>query len=312
MDLEDTGEGLDQESVLNDPEGNLDAERGEVESKLKSITEQVNRCIESVKSLKSELDTDSLSTRDGMSFLDVKNHLLIQYLINLTGIVKLKTAGRSIQESVFLKKLVELRVYLEKIKPIETKLRYQIDKLVNSSVNGAAGADPLKFRANLEDLQNDDDESVEDSEEEDEDTDKRSKTGIYRPPKVAPQSFEDEDEVAPAKKAEKNRKKSINQSLIRELQEEFLDTPVEIHNMGDAYAKQLSREVRDKQQYEENFMTRLPVTKQDKHRSKAMSTIGVLGDEITSFKRTNAGPSKGKKRKFSGKKKGKGKKFKKS
>lgn len=30
-------------------------------------------------------------------------------------------------------------------------------------------------------------------------------------------------------------------------------------------------------------MTRLPVTKQEKHRRRQMTTVGTLGEEITSF-----------------------------
>jgi hypothetical protein len=60
-------------------------------------------------------------------------------------------------------------------------------------------------------------------------------------------AISDDEGEEQAKSAEKVKRKSINRALIRELQEEFLDTPVEIHNMGDGYAKQLSRETRDKQ-----------------------------------------------------------------
>jgi hypothetical protein len=34
--------------------------------------------------------------------------------------------------------LVKLRVYMEKMKPIDQKLKYQIDKLVRLAVTGAA------------------------------------------------------------------------------------------------------------------------------------------------------------------------------
>jgi len=59
----------------------------------------------------------------------------------------------------------------------------------------------------------------------------------------------DGEEETPAKQVEKIRKKSINRALIREMQEEFLDTPIEIHNGGDAFAMQISKEAKDKQRY---------------------------------------------------------------
>lgn len=49
---------------------------------------------------------------------------------------------------------------------------------------------------------------------------------------------------------DKVRKKSINRQLIRELQEEFLDTPTEIFNKGEGFSSDhLARHTRDKQRY---------------------------------------------------------------
>lgn len=65
----------------------------------------------------------------------------------------------------------------------------------------------------------------------------------------------------------------------------------------------IGRENQRKIEYEENYMTRLPVTKQEKHRNKKISTMGQLGDELTSFGGSSSASSK--KRKAP---KGKGKK----
>ena len=64
-------------------------------------------------------------------------------------------------------------------------------------------------------------------------------------------------------------------------------------------------------------MTRLPVTKRDKHKERSMSTLGALGDELTDFtgkRERSGGPSKskkGQKRKNKGKGKGGKKRFRK-
>lgn len=45
------------------------------------------------------------------------------------------------------------RVILEKIRPLEDKLKYQIDKYVKASLTGQTdGADKSSYRANLKDL----------------------------------------------------------------------------------------------------------------------------------------------------------------
>ena len=52
---------------------------------------------------------------------------------------------------------------------------------------------------------------------------------------------------------EKVRKKSINRMLIRELQEEFLETPTEIFDKGEGFSGQVSRLAKDKQRYDNLF-----------------------------------------------------------
>lgn len=55
--------------------------------------------------------------------------------------------------------------------------------------------------------------------------------------------------------------------------------------------------------YEETYLTRLPETKKDKHIARAISTMGVLGDEITDFRpRKSSAASAGKKKSLKRKK----------
>ncbi|MCJ1355034.1 MAG: hypothetical protein MMC33_005025 [Icmadophila ericetorum] len=113
-------------------------------------------------SLKSATDPSPLAISlqapvDGISLLDVKNELLLSYLQNLVFLIILKLrnatnpsstvngksngasednadgAGEDLQEKV-VKKLIELRTYLEKgVRPLENKLRYQIDKVLRAA-----------------------------------------------------------------------------------------------------------------------------------------------------------------------------------
>lgn len=86
---------------------------------------------------------------DGISLLDVKSELLLSYLQNLVFLILVKirntrepaianVAGETEdEESVaddIVKKLVELRVYLEKgVRPLESKLKYQVDKVLRAA-----------------------------------------------------------------------------------------------------------------------------------------------------------------------------------
>lgn len=129
------------------------------------------------------------SQTGGLDFLQAKNGLLLSYLIDLTMLLKLRcrtvsnklhdgsdseedtsidATTQSRQECV--ERLVEMKAALEKMRPLEKKLRYQIDKLLALSTLGAgtfaaegreketededannlnAGADPLSFKPDL-------------------------------------------------------------------------------------------------------------------------------------------------------------------
>lgn len=215
---------------------------------------------------------------------------------------------------------MEIRTILEKIRPIDLKLRYQIDKLVKTAVTGTTNAsDPLNFKANPGNLisqmnASDDDES--ESEPEDEPNPYKKKKKIskdddfeneeiakYVPPKLTSMPY-DADETAAEKQEklrEQARKRAANSTLIDEWKEEFLDTPIEISG-GSRAQQMISKEMKERERYEEDNFTRLPMSKAEKHRQKRLSTMGVLGDELTNFGGMSA--SSGKKRKGASKKKG--------
>ena len=80
--------------------------------------------------------------KDGISLLDVKNELFLSYLQNLVFLIILKLRNRrsnseddeeDLDNSV-VKKLVEFQVYLEKgVRPLEGRLKYQIDKVLRAA-----------------------------------------------------------------------------------------------------------------------------------------------------------------------------------
>lgn len=86
---------------------------------------------------------------NGISLLDVKNELLLSYLHNVVFLVLVKLRSGSLDGaksgggvgSEVVKDLVKLRLLLEKgVKPLETKLKYQIDKVVAAAVDDEIAA----------------------------------------------------------------------------------------------------------------------------------------------------------------------------
>ncbi|KAI1100469.1 hypothetical protein F4804DRAFT_319021 [Jackrogersella minutella] len=86
------------------------------------------------------------STKDGVSLLDVKNELLLSYLQNLVFLILIKirnAKNTSLEDQdeedetdlsdIVVKKLVELRLYLDKgVRPLEEKLQFQLDKILRA------------------------------------------------------------------------------------------------------------------------------------------------------------------------------------
>lgn len=105
---------------------------------------------------------------------------------------------------------------------------------------------------------------------------------------------------------ERTKKNALSASILQDLREEYLDTPAEV-SQGSRAQQILSKQQQERERYEEEYMTRLPVTKLEKHNRRQLTTLGSLGDEITNFGESKRSSSTGKrKKKFSSSGKSKG------
>jgi U3 small nucleolar ribonucleoprotein protein LCP5 len=97
--------------------------------------------------------------KDGLSLLDVKNELLLSYLQNLVFLILMKirqskdasadSQSKAELHDLVVKKLVELRLYLEKaVRPLEDKLRYQIEKVLRAADDAERNAKAAAEQAN--------------------------------------------------------------------------------------------------------------------------------------------------------------------
>ncbi|KAI4490151.1 hypothetical protein M0804_004333 [Polistes exclamans] len=276
---------------------------GEMNANVLQVNQLVDNMLVRVKN-------GEISTDKGLSFLEMKYHMLLSYLINLTYVVLRKCSGERIEGDPSIDRLIEIRTVLEKIRPIDNKLKYQIDKLVKTAVTGTTNSnDPTNFKADpdaiIAKIDSFDEESDSDQEG-DEDGFKSSqirKSNIYVPPKLAAVHYDGDETAAEKmrKAGERARRRAVSGAVLRELKEEYLDAPIEDAQGLIEKQASLGRENKRKIEYEENYMTRLPVTKQEKHRRRQITTLGTLGDEITSFGETSSVPSKTRKTQKKGK-----------
>jgi len=149
---------------------------------LETLTQALTSASESAEKVKSPIPP-----KDGISLLDVKNELFLSYLHNLVFLIILKIRNRKpgndddeegLDESV-VKKLVELQVYLEKgVRPLEGRLKYQIDKVLRAADDAKRVEDVSKLKPKKNGLASHAQEDEDDDSEDDSDSDEESTNGV--------------------------------------------------------------------------------------------------------------------------------------
>ena len=161
---------------------------------------------------------EAVVTKHGMSYLEMKSNLLQTYAINLSFYLLLKLEGKQVSSHPVIGRLVHLKLLLEKLRPLDQKLVYQVDKLVRQAVLGEAEGPAndeeqrLAYRPNLNNLetaeagddQNMSDEHA-DQESDIEDDDSEESEEVVAPKSVGkkrakPDSADDSETEQPSKK----------------------------------------------------------------------------------------------------------------
>ena len=270
-----------------------------------------------------EGEGDKIVTNNGLGFLELKNMIMLEYVSDLTLLLLMKSRGKKIEGAKAIERIVENRTVLEKMRPIEKKLKYQIDKYVKVAESGGEirAEDPIHFKPNPSALAAD--ESAEESEENDENPkgEKESGNQLYRVPKNIPTLCEDDANSKREAELEEravSKKRTLSKSLLEDLRRQHLDTPEEEYHQSDTLKAKHVALLKERTRYEEDNFMRLPqMSKKEKHKlgKRSMMTMGNVADEITFFGKNNFynKPQDGKtgKRKHKGSKGGKsgGKKF---
>lgn len=257
----------------------------------KEITADANKVVAVVERMRDMLEEGS--TEKGLSILELKNNLMLEYLTNLSYVALRKTEGMKIKNDPAIERLVTNRTVLEKIRPIEQKLKYQIDKAVKVADTGQVSAtDPMNFKANPAALVSKLGDGEDGEEEEDEGEGDDAKEGVrsgrkggkYVVPKNVPAYYEEERDSKEAGEAKRKKKQQLSRSMIEDLKRQHMDTPEEIFQREDVMRKKQVHAAREKARFEEEHFMRLPLTKKDRKASrKSLSTVASIGDEVTAF-----------------------------
>lgn len=292
----------------------------EINESLDSMKNSLVDCVLASKKLLDNFTNDKLPTNSGISILELKNKMFLNYLLDLTDVIKNKMMGKINDTTV--ERLVEERVVLEKIRPIEDKLKYQIDILMKTN-NGIVDNNPLNSKPDFSFAMENDDEMNENFDNEDDEQeepakdskeiDNKLKNQVYVPPRLAQMKFEDEQERK-ARNLERAKKRAMNFSIINELRKEFDDAPEEESDRLINKKSSIGKYLKAKKKYEEDNFIRLNLTKKQKAQARKLSTVNSIGSDITKFEDISVlnidksddyqpGKKKKKTKKFSNKKK---------
>ena len=172
------------------------------------------------------------------SYLDLKINLLLNYYTNY--ISKLYQDSKEVSSELTVKNLIQHRCCIERLKPLDKKLQYQLEKIAQGNIDN-----DLKLKPNPAGM--------------DSQLRVNEKPGIYKPPKIQAAIFEEKG--GKNQRDEKRLKTKLARSaLIKNLKEEFDDVPIEIKSGKN---KRL-REIEDMQrEFEEEHFSRVQLSKNE-------------------------------------------------
>lgn len=276
---QDASESVLMESITRDPNGIsieeklqiLENESPELLKLLEEFKEQVSEIRGNLHPLLVRAQNGEICTSEGISYLEMKLHLLLNYCTHIVFYLLLKSEGKSIKAHPVIDQLARIRTILERLRPLDQKLKSQIDRLLLRATSGENNTnhieggkdDPRRLKANLDGLM--------DPENPDADTigTTNSNVGKYKIPKFSEAHFQESKENAREKRDAHLRKKLSSSRMLQEIEEEFGDFPEEMPNIGASVDIVEDKEDIERQQYEESMLTRLQLTKNEKNRQKA-------------------------------------------
>lgn len=243
-----------------------------------------------------------------LDYLRVKKQLLLSYVTNLVFYIQLKLEGKSCASHPVMDSLMELRYAMEKMRPMDGKLKYQIDRLVKAADNvvgngtrnqngaGSTRPNPMALLAKddgraivdkLADSHSDDDNDEYGRTSDKEESDKEEGDGIYRPPRMEAAFYMDAETKAEKQEAalKRKRKKLKNSEIYDALREEFTAAPETSTSTGisslSGLEKKLREDANERTNFEEERFVRMTVSRKEKQaikrKEREITQTNILG-----------------------------------
>ena len=89
------------------------------------------------------------SKSNNFQYIDVKSMLLLNYCMSLQYYTLLKVQGKDLESHQIFERLAYLRLLIEKLKPLDKKIEYQIQKLLKSVISRGPEIKETKVRTKI-------------------------------------------------------------------------------------------------------------------------------------------------------------------
>lgn len=261
-------------------------------AELRDRVEELESRIVPVRDLAVKLAAIGYVEDDLVSYLEMKQQLLLAYCLDVAFYLYMKAQGRSLRSHPVMKQLLRLRYAMEKIYSLDGKLKHQVDRLLKLAEGGldAKTLESSMLKPNLAALLGEDDEDDEngsDNEEEDSDEDEsKGRDGVYRPPKLTSTPYPEDGKVSAkeAKRLERQKKRFQDSELFESLREDFGSAPEESGSGGMAHVsgdlKRLEQEEAERRAFEEERFIRMTLTKKEKNAMKRRALEAMRVDNF--------------------------------
>ncbi|GIX62668.1 Sas10 C-terminal domain-containing protein [Babesia caballi] len=274
----------------------LEEEHPEFVALLKEFKDKAAVANEQVLKIVNDTELFKLCTKDGMEYLDVRNELMLMYVTYLSYYLLLKTHGIPVENHPVINRLLEIRIMLDKARPIESRLQFEINKLLDEhEAKGwwfmglgaslvAAEGKTLRPRLDLMEV------------------DEREKGGVYRPPSQLPLvetdayvsfcvcwGFRILRQARHQKKLQRAEKIVSGRRMLDEAREMQDEDEEPVDRYGSSKAAKMVRALLERERYEMEHMKRLPMTKMAKkeirefQKQQRNKQGGIMLDELSNF-----------------------------
>ena len=110
-------------AALQEEAPELDGLLADLQSSMDDVSNTIEPTLEKVQ-------RKDIATSGGVSYLEAKHLLLLSYCQAIAFYVLLKAEGRDVTNHPVMERLVEMKAFLKKAKPIDQKMQHQIDKAI--------------------------------------------------------------------------------------------------------------------------------------------------------------------------------------